>query len=129
MRLATKPKQLPTTTPTLPSFFASFSDVAIASLLVSRPRTISRSFITLAGLKKWCPRTCGGRPLARANSSMSSVDEFDARMQSARVTEPSSANVCFFRSMFSNTASTTMSTRSKPSYDVVGVMSASVFSS
>ena len=30
----------------------SFSDVAITSLLVSRPRTISSSFITFAGLKK-----------------------------------------------------------------------------
>ena len=31
---------------------ASFSDVAMTSWLVSRPRTISSSFITLAGLKK-----------------------------------------------------------------------------
>ena len=113
--MATNPKQLPTTTPTLPSFFASFSEVAITSLLVSRPRTISSSFITFAGLKKWWPTTCAGRPLAFANSSMSSVDELLARMQSARVTFPSSANVAFFSSMFSNTASTTMSTRSKPS--------------
>ena len=51
MRLATNPKQLPTTTPTLPSFLASLSEVAMASLLVSRPRTISSSFITFAGLK------------------------------------------------------------------------------
>ena len=86
MRLATNPKQLPTTTPTLFSCFASFSDVAITSLLVSRPRTISSSFITLAGLKKWCPITCAGRPLAAASSSMSSVDVFDARMASGRVT-------------------------------------------
>jgi len=30
----------------------SFTDVAMTSLLVWRPRTISISFITLAGLKK-----------------------------------------------------------------------------
>ena len=52
MRLATNAKQLPTTTPTLPSRFASASDVAMVSLSVSRPRTISSSFITFAGLKK-----------------------------------------------------------------------------
>ena len=52
MRLATKPKQLPTTTGTLPMRLPIFTDVAITSLLVSRPRTTSSSFITLAGLKK-----------------------------------------------------------------------------
>ena len=52
MRLPTKPRQLPTTTPTLPRRLASLIDVAIVSRLVSRPRTISSSFITLAGLKK-----------------------------------------------------------------------------
>ena len=59
---------------------------------------------------------------------MSSVDELDASTHSGRVTRPSSANVAFFKSMFSNTASTTMSTSSKPSYVVVGVMSAIVLS-
>ena len=52
MRLATNPKQLPTTTGTLPSRLPSFTDVAITALLVSRPRTISSSFMTFAGLKK-----------------------------------------------------------------------------
>ena len=69
-----------------------------------------------------------GRPLARANSSMSSVDELVASTQSGRVTRPRSANVAFFRSMFSNTASTTMSTWSKCRNVVVGVISAIVFS-
>ena len=67
MRLATKPKQLPTTTPTLFSFFESFSEVAMVWLLDSRPRTISISFITFAGLKKWWPITLAGRPLDCAN--------------------------------------------------------------
>ena len=93
----------------------SFTEDATTDALVSRPRTISSSFMTFAGLKKWWPMTCAGRPLACANSSMSSVDVFDASTQSGRVTRPSSANVCFLRSMFSNTASTTMSTPSKPS--------------
>ena len=52
MRLATNPKQLPTTTPTLPSRFASCNDVAITSVFVLRPRTISSSLMTFAGLKK-----------------------------------------------------------------------------
>ena len=50
--------------------------------------------MTFAGLKKWWPITCAGRPLACANSSMSSVDVFDASTQSGRVTRPSSAKVC-----------------------------------
>ena len=52
MRLATKPKQLPTSTPTLFSFFASFiAGGDGVSFDDSRPRTISTSFMTLAGLK------------------------------------------------------------------------------
>jgi hypothetical protein len=53
---------------------------------------------------------------------MSSVEEFDARTQSARVTPASSANVAFLRAMSSKTASTTMSTSSNRAYDAVGVM-------
>ena len=60
MRLPTNARQLPTSTPTLPSLFASSIDVAITEGLDSLPRTISRSFITLAGLKKWWPITCCG---------------------------------------------------------------------
>ena len=41
-----------------------FRELAMVSLLESRPRTISMSFITLAGLKKWWPMTLPGRPLA-----------------------------------------------------------------
>ena len=123
IRLATNPKQLPTTTPTLPRRLASFCDVAIVSGPVSRPRTISTSFMTFAGLKKWWPMTFGPRPLARASASMSSVEVFDASTQSGRVTRPRSANVDVFSAMSSKTASTTMSTASKPSYVVVGVMS------
>ncbi len=52
MRLPTKPRQLPTSTPTLPSFFESCMQVAITSLLLALPRTISSRRMTLAGLKK-----------------------------------------------------------------------------
>ena len=52
MRLATNPKQLPTTTGTFASFLPSFTDEAMTDGLVAWPRTISSSFITFAGLKK-----------------------------------------------------------------------------
>ena len=89
--------------------------VAMVSFAVSRPRTISTSFMTFAGLKKCVPITFSGRLLDFANSSILSVEVFEARMQSGRVTRPSSVNVAFLRSKFSNTASVTISTFSKPS--------------
>ena len=77
-----KPRQFPARTPTLFSFFARPMEVAITSLLVALPRTISSNFITLAGLKKWWPMTIWGRLVAEAISSMLRVEVFDARMQS-----------------------------------------------
>ena len=53
--------------------------------------------MTFAGLKKWWPITCAGRPLDCANSSMSSVDVFDASTASGRVTRASSANVALLQ--------------------------------
>jgi hypothetical protein len=100
----------------------------MTSAAVSRPRTISSSFITFAGLKKWWPSTCSGRPLARASSSMSSVDELDARMQPAGVAFASSAKVLLLSSRSSNTASTTMSADSKPAYVVDGEIRATAAS-
>ena len=47
MRLPTKLRQLPTSTPTLPIFFESCMQVAITSLLVALPRTIR------AGASHW----------------------------------------------------------------------------
>ena len=66
MRLPTKPRQFPTKTPTLPSFFESCMQVAMTSLLVALPRTISSRRITFAGLKKCVPMTdCGTRSCGR----------------------------------------------------------------
>jgi hypothetical protein len=80
--IAHKPGQLPTTTPTLPSRFATANAVAIDSDEVAAPRTISTRRITFAGLKKWRPSTVAGRFAAAAMSSMFSVEVFVARMQS-----------------------------------------------
>src|SRR6516225_12122721 len=104
MRLPTKPRQLPTRTPTLPRVFASPMDVTITAGLLCLPRTISRSRMTFAGLKKWWPMTCCGREVAEAIASMSSVEVFEARMASGRVTRSSSAKTCFFNSIPSKTA-------------------------
>jgi hypothetical protein len=52
MRLPTKPRQLATTTGTLPSRFASASAVARTSVPVCPPRTTSRRRMMVAGLKK-----------------------------------------------------------------------------
>ena len=52
MRLPTKPRQLPTSTPTLLSRFARSIEVAITAGLVALPRTISSRRMTFAGLKK-----------------------------------------------------------------------------
>jgi hypothetical protein len=61
MRLPMKPSHTPETTPVFLSFFDSASAVASTSLPVLAPRTISSSFITLAGLKKCRPITSCGR--------------------------------------------------------------------
>ena len=61
MRLPTKPWQTPTTTGTLPILRPTAIAVASTSGAVSLPRTISKSFITLAGLKKCVPSTSFGR--------------------------------------------------------------------
>ena len=68
MRLPTKPWQTPTATGILPIFLASFMKVWTTSGAVLSARTTSSSFITLAGLKKWAPITCGARPVAAAIS-------------------------------------------------------------
>ena len=69
MRLPTKPWHTPTTTPSLPIAGASFTAVATTSFEASLARTISRSFMTLAGEKKCSPITDSGRRVAVAISS------------------------------------------------------------
>ena len=65
MRLPVKPKQLPTTMPILSMRRATAMAVAMAAGLLARPRMISTSRMTCAGLKKCMPtnllRTGRGR--------------------------------------------------------------------
>ena len=68
MRLPTKPWVTPTTAGTLPILRPTAMAVASTSGAVSAPRTISRSRITFAGLKKCMPSTDGGRAVALAIS-------------------------------------------------------------
>ena len=63
----------------------------------------------LAGLKKCRPITSDGRLVARAISSRSSRDVFDARIAPGLQTASSLPNTCFFTAMSSKTASTTRS--------------------
>ena len=66
-----KPSQMPAWTGILRSFAARAKPVASVSGAVSGVGTISSSFITLAGLKKWRPmkRDGLGRPSAMARGS------------------------------------------------------------
>ena len=105
MRLPTKPRQLPTSTPIFPSFFASCMQVAITSLLLALPRTISSSRMTLAGLKKCVPMTDAGREVADAISSIFSVEVLLARIAPGLQTRSSSPKTSFFSAMPSKTAS------------------------
>ena len=68
MRLPTKPWHTPTTAGTLPILRPTAIAVASTSGAVSAPRTISKSRITFAGLKKCIPSTEGGRAVALAIS-------------------------------------------------------------
>ena len=111
----TKPRQLPTSTPTLPRVFDSCMHVAITSLLVRLPRTISSRRITLAGLKKCVPMTELRACVAEAISSMSSVEVLLARIAPGLQTRSSSRNTSFLMAMPSKTASITRSTFEKPS--------------
>ena len=83
--------------------------VASTSLAVLAPRTISSSFITLAGLKKWVPITSCGRLVKPAILLTSSVDVLDARIAPGFITSSSFLNTASLTPMSSNTASITMS--------------------
>ena len=61
MRLPTKPSQTPTTAGTFAILRATATAVVSASGAVFSARTISHSFMTLAGLKKCMPSTSCGR--------------------------------------------------------------------
>src|SRR6266849_5903082 len=75
MRLPMKPSHTPETTAVFLIFFARAITVARTSLAVFAPRTTSRSFITLAGLKKCVPTTSWGRRVKSAILFTSSAEE------------------------------------------------------
>ncbi len=89
--------------------------VAITSLLVALPRTISSSRITLAGLKKWVPMTDEAREVTAAISSIFSVEVLLARMTPGLHIRSSSPKTSFFSAMPSKTASITISALPKSS--------------
>ncbi len=120
-RLPTNPGPLPTGTPSFRSCFVSAMTLASTSRLVSRPRTISTSRITCAGLKKWRPTTDPGRDVASASSSMHSVDVFDARMQPGPAAASSSWKTCCLSARSSYTASMTRSADASASASAGGL--------
>ena len=83
--------------------------VASTSLAVLAPRTISSSFITLAGLKKCVPITSCGRLVKAAILFTSRVEVLEARIAPGFITSSSLWNTFSFTPMSSNTASITMS--------------------
>ncbi len=76
---------------------------------VARPRTISSSFITFAGLKKWVPITSAGRRVNPAIRFTSSVEVLVARMAPFFITSSSCRKTPSFTESSSKTASMTMS--------------------
>ena len=84
--------------------------------------------MTLAGEKKCMPSTSWGREVTAAISSTSSVEVFEASTQPGLHLASRSLKIFFFRSMFSNTASMTMSASATSSKLEEGVMLASAFS-
>ena len=105
MRLPTKPGQTPTTTATLPILRAMSIEVASTASEVFSPRTISTSFMTLAGEKKCSPITASGRLVAEAISLTSSPEVLLARIAPAFAMASSRAKMTFLIPMSSNTAS------------------------
>ena len=94
----------------MPICLASFIEVAITDLEVWSARTISSSFITLAGEKKCRPITASGRLVTEAISSMFRPEVLVARMAPGLQMASSLVKISFFTSMRSNTASMTRST-------------------
>ena len=103
--LPTNPGHTPTTAAILPIFFAIFIAVAKTDFEVFSPLTISRSLITLAGLKKCSPMTLSGLLVISAISLISSADVFVAKIASFFAMLSNSLKISFFNFIFSKTAS------------------------
>ncbi len=80
--------------------------------------------MTLAGEKKCMPMTLSGREVTAAISLMSRADVFDASSVPGLQIPSSSRKISFLRSMFSKTASMTMSHRAKSALSVEPVINA-----
>ncbi len=105
MRLPTKPSQLPTTAGILAMRREMATAVTSTSGAVLAPRTISHSFITLAGLKKCMPSTSCGRLVDEAISSMLRYEVLLARIAPGLAIASSLPKTSFLIAMVSNTAS------------------------
>ena len=103
--LPTNPGHTPTTAAILFIFFATAREVATTDFDVLSPLTISRSFITLAGLKKCRPITSSGLFVSAAISLTSKADVLEAKMAPSLHIPSSCLNMSFLRSIFSKTAS------------------------
>ena len=99
-----KPSQTRATTGCLSSRLAKASAVATTSGEVLAPRTISSSFMILAGLKKCRPMTSCGRAVAAAIRSMSKFEVLEAKMTPFAMIRSRSAKRLFFASRSSNIA-------------------------
>ena len=89
---------------------------------VAWPRTTSRSFITLAGLKKCVPITSCGLRVKEAILFTSSVEVLVARMAPGFITSSSVRKTPSFTPISSNTASMTTSASARSWYFSVGRM-------
>ena len=76
-------------------------EVATTDLEVLSARTISSSFMTLAGEKKCRPITDSGRCVCAAISSTSRPEVLEARIAPGFTVLSSRAKMSFFNSMFS----------------------------
>ena len=105
MRLPTKPGHTPTNAATFLILLANAIQVFMTGSAVFSPRTISSSFITLAGEKKCNPITDSGRLVTLAISLRSSAEVFEARMASDLAIVSRRVKISFLTAIFSKTAS------------------------
>jgi hypothetical protein len=84
--------------------------------------TISTSFMTAAGLKKWVPTTLSLRSVAPAMAVTGRTEVFEARIAAGLQILSSSAKIFFLRSRLSGTASMTKSASLAASFRSVEVL-------
>src|SRR5579875_963289 len=119
--LTTKPARSATSTARLPQDSTKARAVDMVPSLTVRGRTSSTRSMTVAGLKKWIPHTCSGRPVSMAISITGRVEVFEARMVGSGQRRSRSLNRCFFTARSSTTDSITRSQRARASSSEVAV--------